>query len=138
MRFFQTNISKVYVDIDGVVYIDFFEENFNLENLTVHYQILDQELGEGKRMSVYSFKEIMKISIEKKAKDFNNRMLEARTESFAMASTNGMIRIFVNVYLKLAKLNFPMKIMRNKEDARKWVLKQRSERRVRELKKALL
>lgn len=134
MKSFKTSIADVVVDEEQIVYLDFHTCDFPIEKLKAHFVTMHEQLGTEKRMYIYSFKQLSKISISRDARIYNNKKMEGFTESLAVASTNGMLRIFVNLYIKIARFSFPFKILKDTEEAQTWTLKHRSMERVKALR----
>ncbi|MBU2020614.1 MAG: hypothetical protein KJ941_13295 [Bacteroidetes bacterium] len=136
MNSFQTCISSVEVDQNKIVHVIYEVSTFTVALFEKHYQTMNQMLGHEKRMFIYYFAGLARVSVSREAKNYNNQEIAKITESLAFVSTSGMLRIFVSLQLKIAGFKFPYKILQSKEEAIIWSLKRRSVNRVKDLKKA--
>lgn len=123
MQKFQTPISEISLTPEGIVIVSFIGADFPLYKLIEHYQILRDELGKEKYHFIYTFPPINTIRIPREARRYNNEQLALITKSLAMPSKNGMIRYFVNMYIRLGNLPFPTLIARTLDEAEAWSLK---------------
>lgn len=122
MQKFQTPIANVTFSEEEIVYVDFTGSDFPLFKLIDHYQILRDELGKERYHFIYTFPPVHTIRIPRDARKYNNEQLAKHTSSLAMPSKNGMIRTFVNMYIRLGKLPFPTLIAKSMKEAEEWTL----------------
>lgn len=120
MKDFQTPIAKIVLSEEEFVYVEFTGSDFPLYKLIEHYAILREELEPKKYHFIYTFPPIHTIRIPREARKYNNTELMKITKSLAMPSTNGMIRTFVKLYIRVGNLPFPTFIAKSVQEAEEW------------------
>ena len=118
---FDTPISKVTLKEDGVCEMNITVNEFTMDRLKEHYSILEDKFGDSKFHWIYSFSDFNIRALTHEARSYNNIMLKKHTLSLAAITPNPMIRIFVNLYIRISSFAFPIKTVADENAAKAWL-----------------
>lgn len=116
---FQTAIGNVEVH-DDYVLVTITAENQTMEILKAHYSVYEAELGTEKRKVILDFA-INNIRLEREERAFSIQKLNSLTSDIAGIIHSPLVRIFVNIFMKINTFEYNYKVCKSVDEAKAWV-----------------
>ena len=117
----KTKMGEVWEEGDGFIYTDLYTTIYSFEEMRDHYGKYQEKYGTEKRLHLVTFQELPLRTPMPDVREYNNGQLHMVTKAFAVVTSSAMIRMFVNMYIRLSSIRFPVKLFATHEEAKDWL-----------------
>lgn len=121
---FATPIGNVMILDNGIVHVHILLMDLTKEALMGHYDIIEQRFGDEKQSFILTF-EPSYLKMDASTRRYNNEMMNYWSKSMTAVVDNPLIRTFVNMYIKINTLTYPLKVSKSMKEATDWTLEQK-------------
>lgn len=118
---FSTSVGDVFVDKNGIVTVFITNPDQGIETLKKHYVEYEKIMGTERRKVILVFT-VNSIFLPAESRTYSQEKLNQLTCTLAGVITKPMIRIFVNIFVKMNRLESNLNVFKDIESAKKWIL----------------